>query len=50
VAKARLQQDRNMPRMALASVNLALAIWKDEDEAYIPARDACSLAAALGAE
>jgi len=50
VEKARLQQARNMTRMALASVNYALAIWKDADEAYVPAMEARSLAAELAAE
>ena len=47
VAKARLQQARNMPRMALASVNYALAIWKDADEDYVQAKIAWTLAAEL---
>jgi len=47
VEKARLQQARNMSQMALASVNYALAIWKDADEAYIPAQEARALAAEL---
>jgi tetratricopeptide (TPR) repeat protein len=47
VEKARLQQARNMPQMALASINYALAIWKDADEEYIEARDARALAAQL---
>jgi len=50
VEKARLQQARNMPQMALASVNYALAIWKDADETYISAQEARSLAAELKAE
>jgi len=50
VEKARLQQARNMPQMALAAVDYALAIWKDADEAYIPARDARALAAELKVE
>ena len=35
VAKGRLQQAQELPRMALASVNYALAIWKDADEDYV---------------
>lgn len=50
VEKARYQQARQMPEMALASVNYALAIWKDADENYIPAREARALAAELTAE
>jgi hypothetical protein len=45
VEKARLQQARNMPQMALASVNYALAIWKDADEDYIMLKRAQVLAA-----
>ena len=47
VEKARLQQARNMPQMALASVNYALAIWTDADEEYIEAQGARALAAQL---
>jgi tetratricopeptide (TPR) repeat protein len=47
VEKARLQQAKNMPRMALASVNYALAIWKDADEDYVMAKKARALAAEL---
>jgi tetratricopeptide (TPR) repeat protein/TolB-like protein len=47
VEKARLQQARNMPQMALASVNYALAIWKDADEDYIMLKRAQKLAAEL---
>jgi tetratricopeptide (TPR) repeat protein len=47
VEKARLQQAGNMPQMALASVNYALAIWKDADENYIELHSARSLAAEL---
>lgn len=47
VAKARLQQLRNMPQLALASVNYALAIWKDADENYVTAQKARTLAAEL---
>ncbi|MDH3903276.1 MAG: hypothetical protein OES90_08665, partial [Xanthomonadales bacterium] len=43
VEKARLQQARNMPQMALASVNYALAIWKDADEDYIMLKRAKAL-------
>ncbi len=47
VEKARLQQAQNMPQMALASVNYALAIWKDADENYVIARKAREMAAEL---
>lgn len=47
VAKARLQQSQNMPQLALASVNYALAIWKDADENYVAAKKARALAAEL---
>ena len=47
VAKARLQQARDMPQMALASVNYALAIWKDADENYDAVKEARVLAAEL---
>ena len=47
VEKARLQQARNMPQLALASVNYALAIWKDADEDYVKLKNARSLAAEL---
>lgn len=47
VEKARLQQARNMPQLALASVNYALAIWKDADEDYIMLKRAQTLAAEL---
>ena len=47
VAKAQLQRARDMPQMALASVNYALAIWKDADESYINAKRARDLAAEL---
>ena len=47
VARAHLQRARNMPQMALASVNYALAIWKDADETYINAKRARDLAAEL---
>ena len=47
VAKARLQENQNMPQLALASVNYALAIWKDADEDYSVARKARDLAAEL---
>jgi tetratricopeptide (TPR) repeat protein/TolB-like protein len=47
VEKARLQQARNMPQLALASVNYALAIWKDADEDYVELKNARSLAAEL---
>jgi len=47
VNKARLQKARNMPQLALASVNYALAIWKDADENYVMAKEARELAAEL---
>ena len=47
VEKARLQQARNMPQMALASVNYALAIWKDADEDYVMFKRAQALVADL---
>jgi tetratricopeptide (TPR) repeat protein len=48
-AKARLQQAREMPLLAQASVNYALAIWRDADEDYIRAQRARELAAELAA-
>ena len=45
--KARLQQAQNMPQLALASVNYALAIWKDADEDYVMVKNAHVLAAEL---
>ena len=47
VEKARLQQARSMPQMALASVNYALAIWKDADEDYVMLKRAQALAAEI---
>ena len=47
VEKARLQQARSMPQLALASVNYALAIWKDADENYVMLKRAQALAAEL---
>ncbi len=47
VVRARLQQARNMPQLALASVNYALAIWQDADENYVMAKKARTLAAEL---
>jgi hypothetical protein len=47
VEKARLQQAKNMPQLALASVNYALAIWKDADEDYVMLKRAQTLAAEL---
>jgi len=47
VEKARLQQAQNMPQMALASVNYALAIWKDADEDFVVLKRAKALAAEL---
>lgn len=47
VAEARLKKSKNMPQLALASVNYALAIWKDADDNYVAAREARGLAAEL---
>ncbi len=47
VAQALLQKDRNIPKLALASVNYALAIWSDADEEYVEAKEARALAAEL---
>ncbi len=47
LSKARLQQAKNMPQLALASVNYALAIWNDADDDYLMANRAKSLAAEL---
>lgn len=47
VMKARLQQAQNIPQLALASVNYALAIWKDADEDYVMAKEARILAEEL---
>jgi len=47
VEKARLQQARDMPQLALASVNYALAIWKDADEEFVMLKRALALAADL---
>lgn len=44
VAKSALQKAQDMPQLALASVNYALAIWKDADENYVVANEAKSLA------
>ncbi len=44
LAKARLQQARNMPRLALASANCALAIWQDADVDFILYQEALALA------
>jgi len=46
-ARARLQQAQGMPQLALASVNYALAIWKDADEDYVMAKKARALATQL---
>jgi tetratricopeptide (TPR) repeat protein len=48
LVKARLQKAQEMPQLALASVNYALAIWKDADADYILANRAKALAAELG--
>ena len=48
LVKARLQRAKNMPQLALASVNYALAIWKDADDDYIMANRAKALVAELG--
>jgi len=50
LVKARLQQAQNMPQLALASVNYALAIWKDADDDYIGVGRAKALAAELSNE
>jgi len=47
VEKGRHQQAQNMPQLALASVNYALAIWKDADENYVLLKRALALAAEL---
>jgi tetratricopeptide (TPR) repeat protein len=47
VEKGRLQQSQNMPQLALASVNYALAIWEDADEDYVMLKRAQALAAEL---
>ena len=47
VEKSRLQQAKKMPQLALASVNYALAIWKDADENYVMLKRARALAAEL---
>ncbi len=47
LARARLQRARNMPQLALASVNYALAIWKDADENFIMAKKARVLSGEL---
>jgi len=48
LVKARLQKAKDMPQLALASVNYALAIWKDADDDYIMANRAKALVAELG--
>ncbi len=50
VAEGRLKQGKKMSQLALASVNYALAIWKDADTDYIPAKKARDLAAELQTE
>lgn len=47
VSKARLLQARDMAPLALASVNYALAIWKDADEDYVVVKKARALAIEL---
>lgn len=47
VAEARLLRARDMTPLALASVNYALAIWKDADEDDMLAKKARVLAAEL---
>lgn len=47
VARARFQQAGKMHQLALASVNYALAIWKDADKNYVMAQKARTLAAEL---
>lgn len=49
VAKARLQRAQDMPRLALASLGYALAIWKDADKSYVDAVEAMELAEELQA-
>jgi tetratricopeptide (TPR) repeat protein len=50
VARARLQQSQNMPQMALASVNYALAIWQGADAEYGAANEARVLATELASQ
>ena len=50
LAQARLQQARDMPRLALASVNYALAIWQDADAEYDKYQEALSLAEEINAQ
>jgi Tfp pilus assembly protein PilF len=47
VVRAQLQQAQGMPQLALASVNYALAIWKDADADYVLANEARALAEEL---
>jgi len=47
VAQAHLQKERNLPQLALASVNYALAIWSDADEEYVAAKEARAFASEL---
>jgi len=47
VARAMLQEAQGAPRMAMASVNYALAIWSDADTDYRYYRDAKELAEQL---
>jgi len=50
LAKARLQQARSMPRLALASANYALAIWQDADVDYIFYQKALALVEEISAQ
>ena len=50
LAQARLQQARDMPRLALASANYALAIWQDADAEYNKYQEALSLAEDIAAQ
>jgi len=50
LVKARLQQARDMPRLALASANYALAIWQDADTDYIFYQRALAVAEGLAAQ
>lgn len=50
LAKARLQQARHMPQLALASANYALAIWQDADSEYIEYQRALRLAEEIAAQ
>jgi tetratricopeptide (TPR) repeat protein len=47
VAKGRLQRAQEMPELALASVNYALALWNEADREYVSANEARILAREL---